>query len=244
MSEVSTEVSTSRRPRLVWMLLGAMVAVGLLPLIVSHYFLIGINRDSLETLEKKYLTRSAVGIATDVQNLLTSNTQQLTKVAGSIRVMHKALPAAVDPFTYAAQTGWITDYLSPDSDLLALRVLNRAGQGAEAKPAGLDRAVQQEMDLALGVATKGRIYTGTFLYVSSLSQPAVVIAVPVQEGGQVIGTVEGLVSLRRITDRIREEGKGDIQAFLVDRNGRVLIHSEPSVDVERPDFSYLKIVQE
>jgi len=72
----------------------------------------------------------------------------------------------------------------------------------------------------------------------------VVIAVPVTDEDQVIGTVEALVSLRRITEIIREEGKGDVAAFMVDRNGKVLIHSEPSVDVQRPDFSNLKIVQE
>src|ERR1044072_2344520 len=48
--------ATSRRPRLLWTLLGAMVLVGLLPLLVSHYFLIGINPDSLDTLEKKYFS--------------------------------------------------------------------------------------------------------------------------------------------------------------------------------------------
>src|SRR6478672_13608192 len=130
MSEVpeTEEKSVSRRPRLLWTLLGAMVLVGLLPLVISHYFLIGINRDSLETLEKKYLTRSAVGIATDIQNLLASNTQQLNEIAGSIRIMQKALPAGTDPFTYAAKTPWIGDYVTSDSDLLALRVLNAAGQ--------------------------------------------------------------------------------------------------------------------
>src|SRR5512142_3179186 len=90
--------SPRRRGRLLWTLLGAMVLVGLLPLVVSHYFLIGINRDSLETLEKKYLTRSAVGIATDIQNLITNNTQQLNEIAGSIRIMQNALPAGSDPF--------------------------------------------------------------------------------------------------------------------------------------------------
>ena len=238
------DAPSSRRPRLLWTLLGAMVLVGLLPLVVSHYVLIGINRDSLETLEKKYLTTSAIGIATELQNLLTSNTQQLTKVAGSIRVMKKALPAGTDPFTYAAKSGWITDYISPDSDLLALRVLNTAGQGAEAKPAGLDAPIVQEMNLALEAANKGQPYIGTFQYVTSVNEPAVVIAVPVVDNGATIGTIEGLVSLKRISDRIREIGKGEVTAFIVDRNGRVLVHSEPSVDVQRPDFSDLKIVSE
>ncbi len=224
MSEVVPERSL-RRPRLVWTLLGAMVLVGLLPLVVSHYFLIGINRDSLETLEKKYLTRAAVSIATDVQTLLVNNTQQLNTIAGSVLVMRRALPPDTDPFGYIARRQAITSYISPDSDLLALRILNAAGEGAEAKPAGLDRSILQEMDLVRAAATKGQAITGTFQYVTAVNQPAVVIAVPVSDNGQVIGIVEGLVSLRRITQHIRDVGRGDVTAFVVDRNGRVLIHS-------------------
>jgi HD-GYP domain-containing protein (c-di-GMP phosphodiesterase class II) len=221
-----------------------MVLVGLLPLVVSHYFLIGINRDSLETLEKKYLTRSAVGIATDVQNLITSNAQQLNEIAGSMRIMQKALPAGTDPFTYAANTPWIGDYVTADSDLLALRVLNVAGQGAEAKPAGIDKAAMQEMDLARQAANSGQPFTGTLLRIAVVNQPAVVIGVPVSDGSKVIGTVVGLVSLKRIADRIKDEGKGDVTVFMVDRNGNVLIHSEPAIDVQHPNYSNVKIVQE
>ncbi|MEY2549548.1 MAG: hypothetical protein QOD64_2130 [Verrucomicrobiota bacterium] len=233
-----------RRARLLWTLLGAMVVVGLVPLVVSHYFLIRINRDSLETLERKYLTRSAAGVATDIQNLLTNNTQQLIKIAGNVRALKRALPAGSDPFVYAAQSGMIADYITPDGDLLGMRILNRDGKGAEAKPAQLDAAVAQELDLALQAALKGQIYTGTFQYVTAANQPAVVIAVPVADEGTNIGVVEAIVSLRRISERIREEGKGDVTAFVVDRNGKVLLHSEPAVEVRHPDFSYLKIVQE
>src|SRR5438270_13586910 len=99
MSEVLPATS-SRRPRLLWTLLGAMVLVGLVPLVVSHYFLIGINRDSLETLEKKYLSRAAITIATDVQALLSSNSQQLNTIAGGVVVMRRALPPGTDVFAY------------------------------------------------------------------------------------------------------------------------------------------------
>ena len=221
-----------------------MALVGLLPLVVSHYFLIGINRDSLETLEKKYLTRSAVGIASDLQNLLTSNSQQLSKIAGSIRIMRKALPADSDPFTYAAQTNWIADYMTADSDLIALRVLNTSGRGAEAVPAQLEPEVLREMDVARDVALKGQTSTGHIIDVSVTNQPAVVLGAPVIDDDQVIGAVVGLVSLRRIVDRIREEGKGDVAAYLVDRDGRVLVHSEPAVEVQHPNLSNLQIVKD
>ena len=244
MSEVEPATPPARRARLLWTLLGAMIIVGLVPLVVSHYFLISINRDSLETLEKKYLTRSAVGIATDIQNLLANNTQQLTQIGGSVRAMKGALPAGSDPFIYGEQRGTITNYLTPDGDLLGLRILNREGKGASATPARLDPSVRQELDLALQAALTGQVYTGTFQFVTAANQPAVIIAVPVIDEGATIGTVEAIVSLRRISERIREEGKGDVTAFLVDRNGRVLMHSEAAVEVQHPDFSNLKIVQE
>src|SRR5258706_549279 len=58
MSDDDAQPPSPRRARLLWTLLGAMVLVGLVPLVVSHYFLIRINRDSLETLERKYLSRA------------------------------------------------------------------------------------------------------------------------------------------------------------------------------------------
>src|ERR1051326_3758420 len=242
MSAASPAPTPARPARLLWPLLGAMVLVGLLPLVISHYFLIGINRDSLETLEKKYLTRSAVSIATDVQTTIASSTQQLAKIAASMRAMKSALPPGSDPFTFAAQSNVVADYITPDGGILGLRILDRNGHGAEAVPPNLDRAVVEELDLALVAAAQGQPYTGTFQTLTALNQPAVVVAVPVIDNNQVLGTVEGIVSLRPITERIREEGKGDVTAFLVDRNGKVLIHSEPSVDVRRPDVSGLKIV--
>ena len=230
--------------RLLWTLLGAMVLVAIVPLLVSHYSLIGINRDSMETLEKKYLTRSAVSIATELQNLLSNSRQQLLSISGGLGVMRKALGPGVDPFTYAAQTHWIADYLTPDGDLIALRALNPLARGAEAVPAELDEAVLREMDMARDVALRGTDYTGRVQHVSVLNQPAVVMAVPVREGEDVIGAVVGLVSLRRIVERLRDEGKGGVTAFIVDRDGRVVSHSEPSVEVQHPDLSGLSIVRD
>jgi HAMP domain-containing protein len=221
-----------------------MALVALVPLVVSHLILIGINRDSLETLEKKDLTRSAVQISNDLENLLVSNRQQMTKIAGSILMMRKALPLGSDPFTYAAQGGWIADSITPDGDLVAIRALNAQGQGAEAVPTQLDAPIVREMEIAQKVALAGSESTGHILHVSARNEPVIVMAVPVRDGNTTIGTIVGLISLRRIVARIREEGKGDVTAFLVDRDGRVLIHSEPSVDVQHPNFAQLKLVKE
>jgi HD-GYP domain-containing protein (c-di-GMP phosphodiesterase class II) len=229
-----------KRRRLLWTLLGAMVLVGLLPLAISHWFLIGINRDSMETLEKKYQSRSAVTISNDIENLYANNRQQLNKIAGSMRSLQKAVGA--DPFVYA--NDWMGDYVSSDSDLIAVRALNTTGQGAQAVPTDLNADVLAEMGQARDIALSGQPSTSRVLLVTD-AHPAVVMSVPVfDQSKQVIGAIVGLVSLRRIVDRIREEGKGGVTAFVVDRDGKVLIHSEPAVHVQHPSFSHLKIVRD
>ncbi len=232
------------RPRILWMLLGALIVVGVLPLLLSHYFLISINRETLETLEKKYLTRSAVGIAAEIDNHLNDYAQQLQKIAAGVKVSAELLPADTDPFTYASHQGFISSYLSPDSDILALWMVNREGQGATAQPEGMDATAVHDLNAALGSVLTGRTVIGDYLFLETLNQPAVVIGVPVMRNGQVIGAVEGLVSLRRIADRLREEGRADVTAFVVDQKGHVLIHSEPALSITHPDYSRLPIVRE
>lgn len=239
-----SDPSRLRRPRILWTLLGVMLVVGIVPLVISHVRLIQINRDSLETLEKKYLTRSAVGIASDVQNLVTSYTQQLMKIAGGMKSSSSVAPAGTDAFTAPYQTSLISSYTSLDSDLLALRIVNRKGEGAAAQAAGLGGDVSAEMNTALGLALQGQPYIGSFRFIDVVNQPAIVLAVPVADERGVIGAVQALVSLRRIAERVVEEGKGDVTAFVVDRSGRVLIHSSPSISVERPDYSEVRIVEE
>ena len=239
-SPSETGAARPRRRRLLWTLLGAMVLVGLLPLAVSHYFLIRINRGSMETLEKKYLTRSAVTVSNEIHYLYASNREQLQKIAGSMRSLQKAL--GVDPFTYAAD--WMGDYITNDSDLIAVRAVNPSKLGAEAIPTGLDESLLREMDAARDVALAGQEYTSRVLHMAP-THPVVVMAVPVTRQDKTrIGAIVGVVSLRRIVARISEEGKGDVTAFVVDRDGRVVLHSEPAVHVQHPDYSHLKIVQD
>ncbi|HEU5162361.1 MAG TPA: HD domain-containing phosphohydrolase [Thermoanaerobaculia bacterium] len=231
------------RTRLVWTLVAILAVVGIIPLIVSHYFLIGINRESLETLEKQYLTRSAVGVATQIEASVDSYRQQLGKIAGGIAI--SARGAGGDAFRLAEESGVVATYVASDPELVGLRIVDANGSGATAQPARLDAEVEADLDRGLKAALGGSEFIGTFQHLTSINQPVIVVAVPiVQSGGAVIGAVEALVSLRKISDRLREESRGDVTAFVIDGTGRVLMHSEPAVSLERPDYSALPIVAE
>ena len=138
---------------------------------------------------EKYLTRSAVGIATDIQNLLANNTQQLTKIAGSVRA-HEAGVACRAPIRSSTRRRRGIDHRlhharrrPPRTAHSQSRREGRRGQAGAARCGGA-----QELDLALQAALKGQVYTGTFQFVTAANQPAVIIAVPVVDDGANIGS--------------------------------------------------------
>jgi HD-GYP domain-containing protein (c-di-GMP phosphodiesterase class II) len=235
---------TLPRARIVWTILGALMFVGLVPLVVSHYFLTGINRDALETLEKKYLTRSAVTISNEIDNSIRNNLEQIQNIAGGLRSTTSLLARGQDPFTFAAREGIIRNFISPESDLIALWMVNREGQGATAQPEQLGEEARLELSRGFERTLQGEDYIGRFLWLDFINQPAVVVATPVAEGDRILGGVIGLVSLREIQATLREESSVDVSAFVVDREGRVLMHSLSAVAVQQPDYSDVTIVQE
>jgi HD-GYP domain-containing protein (c-di-GMP phosphodiesterase class II) len=235
---------TLPRARIVWTILGALMFVGLVPLVVSHYFLTGINRDALETLEKKYLTRSAVTISNEIDNSIRNNLEQLQNIAGGLRSTTALLARGQDPFTYAAREGIIRNFISPESDLIALWMVNREGQGATAQPEQMGEEAQLELSRGFDRTLQGEDYVGRFLWLDFINQPAVVVATPVTEGDRILGGVIGLVSLREIQATLRGESGVDVSAFVVDRDGRVLMHGQSAVAVQQPDYSDVTIVQE
>ena len=218
--------------------------VGVVPLLVSQYFLSGINRDSLETLEKKYLTRSAVSISNDIDNLVSNNIEQLLNIAAGVRSTAELLEGRDDPFTYASREGTIENYITPQSDLLALWMVNANGQGATAQPSELGASAEAEMNQGLSRALAGSQYVGEFLWLSFVNHPALVIAVPVRDDDEIIGGIVGLVSLKSIQEQLRNETSGDVTAFVVSNDGQVLMHTEAAVAVKQPDYSDIRIVQE
>ncbi|MBW3564939.1 MAG: HD domain-containing protein [Acidobacteria bacterium] len=231
------------RPRLLWTLLGALILVAVIPLVVSHYFLTGINRQSLETLESKYLTRSAVGIANDINNFTSGELDRLRTIAAGINATATTLPADADPFAHAASEGTISNYLG--SGALALWLVNREGRGATAQPPDISDEALQAMNAGVRSAIAGEPYMGHFLYLQQVNRPAMVIAVPVTNTrGETIGAVVELADLSPIAARLEEEESAEATAFVVNAEGQVLMHSEPAVALRQPDLSGVGVVAE
>src|SRR5262245_46782203 len=73
-----------RRIRLVWSLLAVMLATSLLPLFITAYILIDINRESLESATREYQLQLAASLASRLDAAIASGQGHAREAAASV----------------------------------------------------------------------------------------------------------------------------------------------------------------
>jgi putative nucleotidyltransferase with HDIG domain len=219
-------LDTSRRPRLrlFALLVAALAVVSLTPLLITDRVLVGLNRESLETMEKKYTARSASAIAELIATFYRSSEEQLDTLADTMKFA-QAL-SGKNPFSTAAASGILPDFVKGRTTFLALRVIDHEGHGGAIGPAKLPAVVDEEFRRGYLEAREGRRYSGNPVRAPGFPASVVALAEPVMgESGENLGVVEGLVSWQPIERQIEDEARQQIAIALLDREGNILLAS-------------------
>jgi putative nucleotidyltransferase with HDIG domain len=212
------------RFRLFVLLVAALCAVSLTPLLISGIVLIGHNRESLETMEKKYTSRTAAALAQTISNFFRGSEEQLDTLADTMRFSQTL--SGHNPFATAATSGILPEFVKGRTTFLAIRVIDREGNGGEIGPKTLPPILEEEFRAGFLVARDGDRYSGKPIRAPGFPSSAVLLAEPVlNEAGDNLGVVEGLVSWRPVERQIEEEARQEITVTLVDRDGNILLAS-------------------
>lgn len=223
--------SARRRIRLFVLLCGALILASLAPLLVSDAVLIRRNREALETLEKKYLTRSSSALADHVAMLYASARDGLKSAADALRLVGQL--TGKDPFTSPDVPQILGSVLSARPQLVALRGFNFGGQGSFVGPDVHAAQADYEFRKGFESAKEGVVYQGKPFGMPEVG-PVAVLALPViDEASGEIGVVEALVSWQPIVQDFRGEARREVRATLIDRQGDVLFPLSERVRARR-----------
>ena len=244
------------RLRIVTALLAALSLVSILPLIGLHFSLARLNRDALETSEKKYLKGSSVTLAESVDQYFREAQNEVIRVADGIRLGREiaiSSGANVDPFFSIGRSRLLDVYLESlsRSGIRILRAVDRDGVGATVPAEPVDAQLEQKLAQARNVALKGQLWlSGEPVYPKSAPDGGLVVAAPVRAGSAgVIGAVLAFVSLQPLKAQFVREGqesagaKGAFLAYVVDRRGQLLFASDPAAFPSQ-DLSRIDLVRE
>ena len=216
-----------RRPRLLWMVLAAMLLVSVLPLGLYHFQVLRLSEQKLtdtESVQQTELTRS---VGEEIQILDASLYQELISER-QILALTGLLEHLDDSARGPQVTHLLENFIASDPDILYVTAVGAGAKGAGAGNfrADQDPFVSAALQRAFAASPQSVVFRSEPLALGPENRPAFVMAIPLKVGDQVNGMLAMVASLDSILRRLGETSVRGRTVFVVDRNGRVIAHPD------------------
>jgi len=216
-----------RRPRLLWMVLGAMLLVSTLPLGLYHRQVLQLSQEKLtdtESVQQTDLTRS---VGEEIQLFYSNLNQQLISER-QILALTGLLDQVDDPVHAPQVTRLLENFVASNPNILYLTAVGKTGKGAGAgnfRP-DLDPFVGKALQRGFASTLQSVAFRSDPLALAPDNRPAFVIAIPLAVSDQFNGMLAAVVSLDGILRRLQETSVRGRTVFIVDNNGHVIAHPD------------------
>jgi HD-GYP domain-containing protein (c-di-GMP phosphodiesterase class II) len=229
---------TTRRMRILWIVLGALLLVSVTPLWLYHRQVLLLSEEKLQDTEQVQQNETTRSLASEtlefqqgVREQLVTQRQVLT-LTGWIRDVD-------DPAHGPEISRLLQQFAESDPDILYVTAVDKQAKGQSAGSFSADR------DPFVDAALK-RAFQASFQDLESTSEPfavgsenhaALVMSVPLLSEGQFNGMFAAVVSLDRLQARLREVSVRHRTVFIVDSHGRVVVYPDSQEFVPGRDIT-------
>jgi putative nucleotidyltransferase with HDIG domain len=230
------------RVRILWLVLGAMLLVGVAPILLYHRQVLDLSQEKLvntELVQQADLTRS---LAREIELFQANLTQQLVSER---QIM--ALMGLSDDVESAVNEPKVTRLLENFTDsnrdtFLYLTAVGRNGKGTVASQgnfrADQDPFVARALQRAFQASAQSLPFRSDPLALAPDNRPAFVIAVPLKDlGDHFTGMLAAVVSLEPIERLLQDDSVRGRAVFVIDHNGHIVAHPDPKNFVPGTDVS-------
>ncbi len=227
-----------QRPRLLWMMLGAMLLVSTLPLAFYHRQVLRLSQEKLtdtESVQQTEVTRSVGG---EVQLFDTNLYQQL--ISGrQILALAGLLDRVDDPMRTPQVTRLLENFVASNPNILYLTAVGKSGKGTGAgnfRP-DQDPFVGRALQRGFAACAQSVIFRSDPLVLGPDNRPAFIMAIPLEVNEEFSGMLAAVVSLDGILRRLEEASVRGRTVFVVDYNGYIIAHPDTRQFVPGADLS-------
>jgi HD-GYP domain-containing protein (c-di-GMP phosphodiesterase class II) len=241
------------RIRLLYLVLGVLLLVGLLPLTFTGVLLSGRSADELRSVEGRYQAQLVQDKARQIELYGQRYRDVVTGLARAFEIA-----GGIQNFSDSGYDKRLQKTLQEDPNLIALALwpvdgtLHRAFQPDVIKLEEVDARVSEVLAHMNG---RGLVVSRPQI-IRSGQEMALTIAEPVLGGNNnqdVVAAVVAIVSFQEVFDAVQQPtskserellNAGLPVVFVVDQNGRAVAHPEPSVAFSERPMTDLKVVQD
>lgn len=242
-SGLSSTAPPPLRIPILYVILGVLLVISIVPMYFYSAQVEAINRDRLKTNEmllQNTVTRSLADDLSQHQRslrMMLANLSSAIQVASGGDIGRKNIEA---PELRAL----LENFVSSSDDLAYATLLNSDAKGISAGRISPDAFLQRELQHAYDAARDGRAYNGQALQVEDGKIPRTVVLVssPVSYGGRFLGMVGAVVDLQFLIRRLHEVSGGGLIPYVVDSQGRLVAAGTPQY-VTGQDMKSLEIVR-
>jgi putative nucleotidyltransferase with HDIG domain len=216
-----------RRPRILWLVLGAMLAVSVLPLSLYHRQVLQLSQAKLTDTESVQQTEVTRSLAEEIQLFDTNLYQELISQRQIL-----ALTDLIDKVDDSARAPQVTrvleNFVASNPNILYLTAVgkNAKGAGAGNFPANQDPFVSKALQRAFTTCLQSLVFRSDPLAIGVENRPAFVMAVPLQVNDRFSGMLAVVISLDGILRRLQETSVRGRIVFVVDHSGHIVAHPD------------------
>jgi putative nucleotidyltransferase with HDIG domain len=215
------------RPRILWLVLGAMLLVSVLPLALYHRQVLQLSQGKLTDTESVQQTEVTRSMAEEIQQYDANLYQQLISERQILALT--GLIDKVDSPQNALQVSRVLEnFVASNPDILYLTAVGKEakGSGAGNFQADQDPFVGKALQRAFTTSMQSLVFRSDPLAIGPENRPAFVMAVPLEVNDQFSGMLAAVVSLDGILRRLQETSVRGRVVFVVDHNGRIVAHPD------------------
>ena len=216
-----------RRPRILWLVLGAMLLVSVLPLALYHRQVLQLSQGKLTDTESVQQTEVTRSVAEEIQQFDANLYQQLISQRQIL-----ALTGLIDKVDNAQSAPQVTrvleNFVASNPNILYLTAVGKDAKGAGAGnfQANQDPFVAKALQRAFTTTLQSLVFRSDPLAIGTENRPAFVMAVPLEVNDRFSGMLAAVVSLDGILQRLQATSVRGRVVFVVDHSGHIVAHPD------------------
>src|SRR6266478_1565076 len=232
----------SRIP-ILYVILGVLVAISVVPMYFYSGQVESINRDRLITNERLLQNTVTRSLADDISQHRQTLQMMLANLSSAVQVTSGG-DISAEHVEAPELRALLENFVSSSDDLAYATLLNSEAKGISAGRIEPDAFLQRELEQAYAAARDSRAYNGQPLVVGNgkSSKTVMLVSTPVTYQDRFLGMIASVVDLDFLIRRLREINRGGLTPYVVDSQGRLVAGATPAYATGQ-DMSNLEIVR-
>jgi HD-GYP domain-containing protein (c-di-GMP phosphodiesterase class II) len=245
---LSLKVAIPARVPLLYVILGVLLAISVLPMYFYSAQIEAMNRSRLKTNEMLLQNTVTRSLADDIAQHQEALHMMLANLTSSIQVMLLAGPGGADLSADKLLTpelrAMVEHFVSSSNDIAYATLLNAEAKGVSAGRIEPDAFLRRELEHAYEAAREGRGYSGQPLTIGGgkSARTVMLVSSPILYGGRFLGMIATVVDMDYLVRRLQQVSLSGLMPYVVDSRGRLVAAAAPQYATGQ-DMSQFEIVR-